>query len=110
MQTIERTLSHKTCGQRNGEFTCGKDDVPGNQFVVDYGELRELDACHPSHSSLSSFPVELDVICCVTICTGNREGVIHVREMNREAQLPEFVLELELIIYFYLPKWNRGAQ
>lgn len=49
-------------------FTCGKDHIPGNQFVVNYRELRELDAHHPGHSTVSSFPVELYVICCVTIC------------------------------------------
>lgn len=49
-------------------LTCGKDYIPGNQFVVDDGKLRELDSCHPRHSGLSSFPVELDIICGVSIC------------------------------------------
>lgn len=49
------------------ELTCGKDHIPGNQFVVDNGKLGEFNSCHPSHSSLSSFPVEFYIICCVTI-------------------------------------------
>lgn len=48
--------------------TCGKDDVPGNQFVVDDGELRELDPRHPRHRGLSSLPVELDVVRGVSVC------------------------------------------
>lgn len=49
-------------------LTCGKDYIPGNQFVVDDGKLRELDSGHPRHGGLPSFPVELDVICGVSIC------------------------------------------
>lgn len=54
--------------------TCGKDDVPGNQFVVDDGELRELDPRHPRHGGVSSFPVELDVVRGVSICEGHGGG------------------------------------
>ena len=49
-------------------LTCGKDYIPGNQFVVNNGKLRELDSRHPRHSRLSSFPIELDVICGVAVC------------------------------------------
>lgn len=49
-------------------FTCGKHHVPGDQFVVHYGELREFDSCHSGHSIFSSHPVKLYIICCVTIC------------------------------------------
>lgn len=51
-------------------FTCGKDYVSGHQLVIDYGELRQLDPCHPRYSRVASFPVELDVVCGVAICTG----------------------------------------
>lgn len=53
--------------------TCGKDDIPGNQFVVNDGKLRELDSRHPRHGGVSSFPIELDVICGVSIC-GREHG------------------------------------
>lgn len=50
-------------------FTCGKHNVSGHQLVVDNGELWQLDPCHPCYSRLASFPVELDVVCGVAICT-----------------------------------------
>lgn len=50
------------------EFTCGEDHVPGDQLIVHYGKLRELDARHPRHGRVSSFPVELDVVGGVTVC------------------------------------------
>lgn len=35
--------------------------------MIHDGELRQLDLVHPRHSIVSSSPVELDVICSVTI-------------------------------------------
>lgn len=55
-------------------FTCGKYYVFGDQFVVDDGELRQLDARHPRHGSLASFPVELDVVRGVAICRRRRKA------------------------------------
>lgn len=54
-------------------LTCGKHDVPRHQLVVDDGELRQLDPCHPRHGRFASFPVELDVVCGVAICTGKKQ-------------------------------------
>lgn len=54
-------------------LTCGKDDVSRHQLVVDDGELRQLDPCHPRHGRLASFPVELDVVCGVAICTAEKK-------------------------------------
>lgn len=50
--------------------TCGKDHVPGEEFVVNDRELRQLDFIYPRHGTVPSPPVELDVICGVAICRG----------------------------------------
>lgn len=55
-------------------LTCGKHDVSRHQLVVDDGELRQLDPCHPRHGRFTSFPVELDVVCGVAICTGKKKN------------------------------------
>lgn len=55
--------------QYSPALTCGKDDISGHQLVIDNGELRQLDPGYPRHSRLASFPVELDVVCGVAICT-----------------------------------------
>lgn len=54
-------------------LTCGEHDVPWHQLVVDDGELRQLDPRHPGYGRLASFPVELDVVCGVAICTGKNK-------------------------------------
>ena len=54
-------------GQQEGELTSGEDHIPGNQLVVNYGKLRELDPRHARHSSVSALPVELYVVRRVTI-------------------------------------------
>lgn len=66
--------SHGAGGQQDGELTSGEDHIPGNQFVVNYGKLRELDPRHARHSSVSALPVELYVVCCVTIW-GHRKRI-----------------------------------
>lgn len=50
--------------------TCGKDHVLRDEFVVNDGELRQLDFIDPWHGTVPSPPVELDVICGVAICRG----------------------------------------
>lgn len=50
-------------------FTCGKDHIPWDQLVIHDRELRQLNSGHPSHCAVSTFPVELNVICGVPICT-----------------------------------------
>lgn len=50
-----------------GAVTCGEDDILGDELMIHDGELRQLDLVHPRHSIVSSSPVELDVICSVTI-------------------------------------------
>lgn len=80
-------------------FTCGKDHIPGDQFVVDDGELRQLDARHAGHSSVAAFPVELDIICCVTICKHAHRQQGEVWKSTESA-----AGRLKLIMYFYLLK------
>lgn len=62
-------------------FTCGKDYVSGNQLVIDNGELRQLDPRDPRYSRVTSFPVELDVVCGVAICT-RRHTHTHMARCN----------------------------
>ncbi|KAF3834830.1 hypothetical protein F7725_027388, partial [Dissostichus mawsoni] len=67
-QNKEKSKNLNSEETRIGELTCGEDDVPGHQLVVNDGELRELDSSHSGHCDVSSFPVKLDIICSVTIC------------------------------------------
>lgn len=55
------------CVSPFGAVTCGEDDILGDELMIHDGELRQLDLVHPRHSIVSSSPVELDVICSVTI-------------------------------------------
>ncbi len=48
-------------------LTCGKDDILGNELMVHDGELGQFDLIHPRHGIVFSSPVELNVICSVTI-------------------------------------------
>ena len=48
-------------------ITCGEDDILGDEFVIHNGELGQLDLVHARHSVVPSSPVELNVICGVTI-------------------------------------------
>lgn len=50
-------------------ITSGEDNVPGNQFIIYDGKLGELDASHSGHSCVAPFPVELDVVRGVAICS-----------------------------------------
>lgn len=65
------------------KLTCGKDYIPGNQFVVNDGKLRELDSRHPCDGDVSSFPVELDVICGVSVCEWEGGQVWILWQVNR---------------------------
>lgn len=53
--------------------TCREDHVLGDQFVVHDGELRQLYSLHPRHSSISTSPVELNVISGVAIYRGQTQ-------------------------------------
>ena len=48
-------------------ITCGEDDILGDELMIHNGELGQFNLVNPCHSIVSSSPVELDVICRVTI-------------------------------------------
>lgn len=48
-------------------ITCGEDDILGNKLMIHNGELGQFNLVHPCYSIVSSSPVELNVICSVTI-------------------------------------------
>lgn len=78
-------------------LTCGKHDISRHQLVVDDGELRQLDPCHPRHGRFASFPVELDVVCGVAICTGKkktRQGVTICRTVAGDPRTVVLLLHL----------------
>lgn len=49
------------------DITCGEDHVLRDELVIHDGELGQFDLVHPSHSVVASPPVELNVVCGVTI-------------------------------------------
>lgn len=51
-------------------ITCGEDDILGDELMIHNGELGQFNLVHPRHSIVSSSPVELNVICSVTIWEG----------------------------------------
>lgn len=57
-------------------ITCGEDDILGDELMIHNGELGQFNLVHPRHSIVSSSPVELNVICSITICDGmQRRGI-----------------------------------
>lgn len=58
------------CGVNHALFvaiTCGEDNVLRDELMIHNGELGQFNLIHPGHSIVSSSPVELDVICSITI-------------------------------------------
>jgi hypothetical protein len=69
---------------RCGGLTCGKPDLPGHQAKCYDGELRKLQLIHPRHRSVTSVPVENNIVCGVPICLRlQRIGGGDERRMNR---------------------------
>lgn len=75
-EEMQFMAKHYTSRQSTAS-TCGKDYVPGDQLVINNGELRQLDPRHPRHGRLASLPVELDVVCGVAICTRRKHAHTH---------------------------------
>lgn len=51
-------------------FTCGEDNVLGDEFVVNNRKLWQLYSVDSGHGSVSASPIKLDIICGVAICKG----------------------------------------
>lgn len=65
-----RLLQTHLESRRRGGFsviTCGEHHVPGDEFVIHDGELGQFDLVHPRHGVVASSPVELNVVCGVTV-------------------------------------------
>lgn len=65
-----RLLQTHLESRRRGGFsviTCGEHHVPGDEFVIHDGKLGQFDLVHPRHGVVASSPVELNVVCGVTV-------------------------------------------
>lgn len=48
-------------------ITCGEHHVLRDEFVIHDGELGQFNLVHPCHGVVASSPVELNVVCSVTV-------------------------------------------
>lgn len=89
-------------GRGGDGHTCGKDHVPGEEFVVNDRELRQLDFIYPRHGTVPSPPVELDVICGVAICRGESHITNRQRPTVKEphSEPSEILVYRVIILYF----------